>query len=113
MNDNVKAIPDGFHSLTPHIVLRDTAAAIEFYTKAFGAVEIGRMAEPNGNRIMHAMVRIGDSIMMMADAFPEYGGKAPEDLGGSPVAINIYCDNIDEVVESAAANGAKVREVYI
>ena len=86
----------------------DTAAAIEFYKKAFGAVEICRMPEPNGSRIMHATVRIGDSMMMMADIFPEYGGKGPSELGGSPVVLNIYCDNVDEVVESAAANGAKV-----
>ena len=108
MNDNVKAILDGFHTLTPHIALSDTAAAIQFYKKAFGAVEICRMPEPNGSRIMHAMVRIGDSMMMMADIFPEYGGKGPSELGGSPVVLNIYCDNVDEVVESAAANGAKV-----
>ena len=108
MNDNVKAIPDGFHVLTPHVVVRDTAAAIEFYSKAFGAVEIFRMPEPDGTRIMHALVRIGDSMMMLADTFAEYGSKNPEDLSGSPVVFNIYCDNVDEVVESAAANGAKV-----
>ena len=89
--------------------MRDAAGAIKFYKQAFGAVELGRMPEPNGTRTLHAMVRIGDSILMMVDHFPEWGSKGPEDLGGSPVTINIYCHDVDKMVaDAAAAAGATV-----
>src|SRR5579863_7479063 len=71
----VKPIPEGFHSVTPHLAIDGAAAAIDFYKKAFGAVELGRMPAQDGKRLMHAMIRIGDSMVMLADAFPEYGGQ--------------------------------------
>ena len=108
MSDRVKAIPEGFTTLTPHLTVRDAAAAIEFYKKAFGAVELGRMPEPNGKRLIHAAVRIGESILMLVDAFPEFGGRSPDELGGSPVTIHVYSEDTDAAVERAVAAGATV-----
>jgi PhnB protein len=103
----VKPIPEGMHSLTPHIVCDGAADAIEFYKKAFNAVEISRMAGPDG-KMMHAAVKIGDSTLFLADEFPQWGGFGPKALKGSPVTIHLYVENVDEVVEQAAAAGAKV-----
>jgi len=108
MAAKVKSIPDGFHSLTPHLVVSDAAGAIEFYEQAFGAEEIMRAPAPSGDRLMHAEVRIGDSILMMSDTYPEFGGQNPQDLGGSPLAINLYCDDVDAMVDKAVAAGATV-----
>lgn len=104
----VQAVPEGMHTLTPHLICAGAAAAIDFYKKAFGAVELTRMPGP-GNRIMHASIRIGDSVMMLADEFPEYGGKGPTLLGGSPVTLHIYVPNADAVFAQAVAAGAAVK----
>ena len=103
----VKAIPKDMHSITPHLVCADAAKAIEFYKKAFGAVETARLPGPNG-RIMHAAVRIGDSCVMLADEFPEMGSVGPKALKGSPVMIHLYVEDADATMAQAAKAGAKV-----
>ena len=108
MPAQVKPIPEGFHSLTPHLVVSDAARAIDFYKQAFGAEEILRAPDPSGERMMHAELQIGDSRLMLEDTYPEFGGQNPEDLGGSPLAINFYTNNVDAVVEKAVAAGATV-----
>lgn len=105
MSEPARPIPEGFRSVTPHLVCAGAAAAIDFYRQAFGAVEVGRMPLPDG-RIGHAEIRIGDSRIMLADAFPEYGSKDPLALQGSPVAIHLYVDNADAVWDQAIAAGA-------
>src|SRR5271167_3605298 len=89
MAGNVKAVPEGMHTITPHLVVRNAAKAIEFYKKAFGAEVKGVHYTPDG-KVMHAMLKIGDSNLMMADEFPGMGNASPEALGGSPVVLNIY-----------------------
>lgn len=103
---SVQAIPPGFHSITPHLVLHDTVAAIDFYKRAFGAVELHRLNSPDGNKIMYAAIRIGDSTIMMGDECREYGVSAPTSLGGSPVTIHLYVPDADAVFEQAVFNGA-------
>lgn len=88
MADKVKPVPEGMHTITPHLVIRDAAKAIGFYQKAFGAEVKGVHHTPSG-KVMHAMLKIGDSHLMMADEFPEMGSKGPETLGGSPVVLNL------------------------
>jgi PhnB protein len=100
-------IPQGMHTLTPHLVCAGAADAIEFYKKAFGAVEEGRMAAPDG-KLMHAMVRIGDSPLMLVDESPQWGMLGAKALKGSPVTIHLYVDDVDATVERAVAAGAKV-----
>jgi len=103
----VKPIPDGMHSLTPHLVCAGAADAIRFYEKAFNAVEVMRLPGPNG-RLMHASVRIGDSMLMLVDEMPEWGAFGPKSLKGSPVTIHLCVDNVDATVAQAVAAGAKV-----
>jgi uncharacterized glyoxalase superfamily protein PhnB len=107
-NANVKRIPDGMHSITPHLVCNGAADAIEFYKKAFGAEEMGRMPMPDG-KLGHAMMRIGDSMIMLADEFPDWGSVGPKTLKGSPVTIHLYVENADAQFERAIAAGAKVK----
>jgi uncharacterized glyoxalase superfamily protein PhnB len=102
-----KPIPEGMPSVTPHLVCAGAAAAIEFYKKAFGAVEQGRLPGADG-RIMHAMLRIGDSPVMLVDEMPEWGSLGPKALKGSPVTIHLYVDDADAFVARAANAGAKV-----
>ena len=102
----VQAIPAGFHSLTPHLVCEGAADAIAFYQKAFGAVELDRMPGPDG-KLMHATLRIGDSVFMLADAFPEWGSRGPLALGGTAVTMHLYVPDADAVWETALAAGAK------
>jgi uncharacterized glyoxalase superfamily protein PhnB len=107
MAGNVKPVPDGTHTITPHLIIRNAAQAIEFYQKAFGAQVLHVHHMPNG-KIMHALMRIGDSNLMLADEFPEMGGLGPESLGGSPVYLHVYVDNVDALFNQAVAAGAKV-----
>jgi PhnB protein len=102
-----RPIPEGHHTITPHLVIRDAAKAINFYKKVFGAREINRMAMPNG-KIMHAELQIGDSMLHLADEFPEAGSRAPQSLGGTPVVFNVYIEDVDKLWEKAVAAGAKV-----
>ena len=102
----VKPIPDGYHSVTPYLIVSAGAVAIDYYKKAFGAVELFRMPAPGG-KIGHAEIRIGDSPIMLADEFPEMGYQSPTTLGGSPVSIMIYVDDVDTVFGQAIAAGGK------
>jgi len=104
-----KAIPEGFHSLTPYLTVKGAEKAIEFYKKAFGAKEVVRMPGPKGG-VMHAELMIGDSHLMMAEAAPEMGGNQdPLALGGSPVTVHFYTENVDAVFDKAVAAGAKAK----
>jgi uncharacterized glyoxalase superfamily protein PhnB len=107
MTESVRPIPEGFHTVTPHLVCAGAADAIAFYKQAFGAVESGRMDGPDG-KVMHAELRIGDSPIMLADEFPEYGSCGPKALKGSPVAIHLYVPDADAMWEQALAAGAEV-----
>jgi PhnB protein len=104
---NVKPIPDGMHSLTPHLVCANAAQAIDWYVKALGAVEQGRMHGPDG-KIMHASVLIGDSPLFLVDEMPQWGSLGPKSLKGSPVTIHLYVEDVDATVAKAVAAGAKV-----
>ena len=95
------------HSVTPHLVCAGAADAIEFYKKAFNATELGRLAGSQG-KLMHAMIRIGNSPVMLVDEFPEWGSFGPKSLKGSPVTIHLYVEDVDSVVARAVAAGAKV-----
>jgi PhnB protein len=106
---SVKAIPAGHHTASPYLAIKNAAEALEFYKKAFGANEIYKLMMPDG-RLGHAEMRVGDSIIMMADEFPEYGGKAPQTLGGSPVSIYLYVEDVDAFFKKALAAGAKERK---
>ena len=103
----VKPIPEGYHSVTPYLCCRDAAAAIEFYRKAFGATELMRMGAP-GEKIGHAEIQIGDSHVMLADEFPEMGFLSPQTVGGSPVTLHLYVEDVDATVPNAVAEGAKL-----
>jgi uncharacterized glyoxalase superfamily protein PhnB len=103
----VKPIPDNMHSLTPHLVCAGAAQAIEFYKKSFNAKEEGRLAGPDG-KLMHAMVRIGDSALMLVDEMPAHGALGPKALKGSPVTLHLYVEDADATVAQAVKAGAKV-----
>jgi PhnB protein len=106
MATKVRPIPEGFHTVTPYLCVKDAAGAIDFYKKAFGATEALRLPMPDG-RIGHAEIRIGDSFVMLSDEFPEYGNRSPESIGGSPVIIHLYVADVDAVASQAVAAGAK------
>ena len=108
MTAQVEPVPRDMHTVTPHLVCDGVADAIEFYKKAFNAVETARMQTPDG-KIMHASVRIGDSHVMLVDEFPDYGSVGPKKLNGSPVTLHVYVPNVDQVFEQAVAAGATVR----
>ena len=102
-----KTIPNDMHTVTPHLVCAGAAEAIEFYKKAFNAIEVGRLPGPQG-KLMHAMIRIGDSSVMLVDEMPEWCSLGPKSLKGSPVTIHLYVEDVDSVVARAVAAGAKV-----
>jgi len=101
----VKAIPEGYHTITPNLVIAGAEKAIDFYKKGFGATEIARMPGPNGG-IMHAELRIGDSVFMLGEEMPEMGAKGPKALGGSPVSLYVYVENVDAAWDRAIKAGA-------
>jgi PhnB protein len=103
---NVKPIPDGYHSVTPYLIIKGASDAIEFYQKAFGATELFRMPGPDGT-IGHAEIRIGDSPIMLADEHPAMGYVGPATLGGTPVSLMIYVEDVDTVYNQAIAAGGK------
>jgi len=103
----IKPIPDGMHSLTPHLICAGASDAIAFYKAAFGAVETSRLAGPKG-LLMHAAVRIGDSTLMLVDEMPEWGALGPKALKGSAVTIHLYVPDVDAAVAQAVAAGAKI-----
>lgn len=104
---SVQAIPKGYHSITPHMTVRDAARAIEFYKQAFGAVERSVMKGPDG-KVMHAELMIGDSIVMLNDEFPEFGALSPQSIGGTGVGLHIYVENVDSAFDRALKAGAAV-----
>lgn len=103
----VKPIPDGYHTLTPFLTVKDAVKAIEFYKQAFGAKERGVMKGPDG-KVLHAELMIGDSIVMLSDEYPEYGAKSPQSLGGSPLGLHIYVEGVDRAFDRAVKAGAEV-----
>ena len=105
MTHPVRPIPEGFRSITPHLVCEGAAEAMTFYQQAFGATELGRLPGPDG-KIMHAEMRIGDSVLMLADDFPEYGSRGPRALQGSTVTIHLYVEDADALWQRALAAGA-------
>ncbi len=108
MAGKVKAVPDGMHTITPHLVVREATKAIDFYKRAFGAESKGVHKTPDG-KVMHAELRIGDSQIFLADEFPGMAScSSPQTLGGSCVTINLYRENIDSLFNQAVAAGATV-----
>jgi len=103
-------IPPGKHTITPHIVVRGAKQAIDFYRRAFGAEEVGRLPGPDGELLMHAELKIGDSHLMLCDEMPwaDATCRAPESLGGTSVTLHVYCEDADAVYERAIKAGAKV-----
>jgi len=104
---SVQAIPKGYHTITPYMTVRDAARAIEFYKQAFGAKEKGAMKGPDG-KVMHAELVIGDSIIMLADEFPEFGSLSPQSTGGSGTGLHIYIEDVDSAFDRAVKAGATV-----
>ena len=103
-----KSTPAGYHSVTPAIIVRGAAEAIEFYKRAFGAQEVTRMAGPDG-KIMHAEIRIGDSVVMLGEENPQWGTLSPLSTKGVPGSLHIYVTDADAAFERALRAGAKVR----
>jgi PhnB protein len=106
---SVKPIPEGYHSVTPYLIISGASDAIEFYQKAFGATELFRFPAPGG-KIGHAEIKIGDSPIMLADEYPDMGYKGPQSLGGSPITLMIYVEDVDNVFNRAVNAGATVKE---
>jgi PhnB protein len=106
-SQSVNPIPEGMHTVTPHLICARAGDAIDFYKKAFGATETSRMPGPGG-KLMHASIRIGDSAVMLVDEMPEWGSLGPKALKGSPVVIHLYVDDVDAFTARAVAAGAKV-----
>jgi PhnB protein len=102
----VKSVPDGYHTITPYLIINGAAQAIEFYKRAFGAAETVRMPDPKG-RIAHAEIKIGDSMIMLADEHHEMGHRGPRTLGGTSVSILLYVPDVDSVFDRAIKAGAK------
>ncbi|MEK6970260.1 MAG: VOC family protein [archaeon] len=103
-----KPIPDGYHSITPYLIIDGAARALTFYSAAFGAVEIVRMPEPTSGKIGHAEMKIGNSIFMLADE-GEMGGKGPQKYGGCPITLMIYTEDVDALVAQAVSSGAVIK----
>src|SRR5688572_11200323 len=107
MTRNVKPVPDGYHTVTPYLIICGAAEALEFYKRALGATETMRMAGPDG-KVMHAEMQIGDSRIMLADEAPQMGFRSPAALGGAGASILLYVNDVDAVATKAIAAGAKV-----
>lgn len=106
MTQKVNPIPEGYHTLTPYIVVDGAARAIEFYKKAFGAELLFKM-DGQGGKVSHAELQIGTSRIMLADEHPEMGAKGPNAFGGSPISLMLYVKNVDEMFAASIKNGAK------
>lgn len=107
MTAKVKTIPEGYHVVTPYLSIKGAASAIEFYKQAFGATEVMRINGPGGT-IGHAEIAIGDSRIMLADEFPQMNFRGPKSIGGSPVHLHMWVDDVDTKFPQAIAAGAKV-----
>jgi PhnB protein len=108
MSESAKTIPEGYHSINPYLVVRNAARAIEFYKKAFGAEERFRMHGPDGKTIMHADLKIGDSVFMLTEESTEMKALSPESIGGSPVSLYVYVKDVDDIFNQAVSEGAAV-----
>lgn len=108
MTDKVNPIPEGYHSVTPYIIVSGAARAIEFYKQAFGATELFRMDGPDG-QVGHAEIKIGDSHIMLADEHPQMGARGPQTIGGSPVSLMLYVEDVDVTVGRAVEAGATLK----
>lgn len=106
MTDAVKPIPDGYEGITPYLICKNAEAAIEFYTRAFGAREMFRIGE--SGFIGHAEIRIGSALIMLADEFPDMGILGPKSIGGTAVSLHLYVEDVDSFAEKAVAEGLKV-----
>ena len=102
----VKPIPAGYHTATPYLIVNDAAKAIDFYKRGLGATEIMRFDAPGG-RIGHAEIKIGDSVIMLADEYPDMGYRSPQSIGGTPVSIYLYVEDVDRLFKQAIAAGGK------
>lgn len=102
---SVQSIPDGYASVTPYLIVQGASDAIEFYQNVFDAIERMRLPTPDG-KVAHAEIEIGDSVIMLADECPERGAKSPQTIGGTPVCLHLYVENVDEVFANALAAGA-------
>ncbi len=107
MTNKVKPIPDGYPNITPHLVIKGAAAAIDYYKKALGATEIMRMPQPDG-RVGHAELKFGDAVVMLADEFPEMNIVGPATLGNTTVGLLLYVEDADATFDKAVSLGAKV-----
>jgi PhnB protein len=107
MASTVKRVPEGMHTVSPHLVVRGGAQAMEFYKKAFGAKEIRRSPAPDG-KLLHGEIQIGDSKVFLNDEFPEMGAKSPQAYGGTPVTIHLQVEDVDQLYNQALAAGAQV-----
>jgi PhnB protein len=108
MSTSTKPVPDGYPTATPYLMVKDAAKAIDFYKRAFGATESMRMEDPQG-RIAHAEIRIGNSPVMLCDEFPEMGARSPLSIGGSPVMIYLYVEDVDKLFDQAVDAGAQLQ----
>jgi PhnB protein len=108
MTTRIKAVPEGYHTLTPHLIVKRASEAVEFYKKAFGAEEITRLPGPDGKSLLHAAIKIGDSRLFLVDEFPQMGSLGPHGIGGTPVFIHVYVEDVDTVFNQAVAAGAQV-----
>ena len=104
---NVKPVPDGYHNVTPYMIIDGAARALDYYKRVFGATERMRMPGPDG-KIGHAEISIGDSMIMLADEHPELGARSPRAFGGAAVSIMLYVNDVDATVKAAVAEGAKL-----
>jgi PhnB protein len=107
MTKSVRPVPEGHPTVSPYLIVNDGAAALDFYKKAFGAVELMRHIDPTG-KVGHAEITIGDSVIMLADEFPDFGARSPRSIGGSPVGTHLYVEGVDALASRAIAAGAKV-----
>lgn len=105
MTAKIKAIPDGYHTATPYLIITNASQAIKFYKEAFDATELMRLATPDG-KLMHAEIRIGDSPIMLCDECPDWNALSPQTIGGTAVSIMLYVEDVDTVVKRAVAAGA-------
>jgi uncharacterized glyoxalase superfamily protein PhnB len=105
---SVKPVPEGYHTLTPSLTVRDAARAIEFYKQAFGAEVRGGVAKGPDGKVMHAELKIGDSVIMLTDEFPEFGSLSPQSSGGAGMSLHIYVDGVDAAFDRAVKAGAQV-----
>ncbi|MEM7454192.1 MAG: VOC family protein [Planctomycetota bacterium] len=103
----VSPVPEGMHTVTPYLVVKDSVAAMDFYAKAFGAVQLMRMVGPDGQGTMHAEIKIGNSCIMLTDENPAWGMSAPETIGGSPVSLMLYVEDADTFLQTAVAAGCE------